>query len=218
MTDDLLARQLAYYRARAGEYDQVYALRGFEHLTAVGDALPVAGEVLELACGTGQWTVRLARRADRLTALDGAPEMLAIARERVAREVPGAVVEFRQAELFSWRADRRYDVVFFAFWLSHVPPERFAAFWASVAGALRPGGRVLFVDTDAGERATERPGGGPRPTVLRRLDDGTEHEIVKMFYDPAALTADLAALGWAARVTPTPGGFISGVATLTAGR
>jgi hypothetical protein len=31
----------------------------------------------------------------------------------------------------AWRPDRRYDVVFFGFWLSHVPLERFAAFWGS---------------------------------------------------------------------------------------
>jgi hypothetical protein len=28
--------------------------------------------------------------------------------------------------------DRRYDVVFFGFWLSHVPLERFDAFWSMV--------------------------------------------------------------------------------------
>ena len=55
-------------------------------------------------------------------------------------------VRFVEADLFAWRPDRRYDAVFFGFWLSHVPLERFDGFWALVADCLAPGGRVCFVD------------------------------------------------------------------------
>src|SRR6266511_3494592 len=30
---------------------------------------------------------------------------------------------FIRADIFEWVPDRRYDVVFFGFWLSHVPPS-----------------------------------------------------------------------------------------------
>ncbi len=211
--DALLDGQLAYYRARAPEYDEVYAERGFRHLTDLVERLPVSGDVLELACGTGQWTVRLAQRATHVTAVDGAPEMLDIARRRV--EAAGLVATFEQADLFAWQPRRRYDTVFFAFWLSHVPPQRFAAFWATVARAVRPGGRVVFVDTDAAERDTERVVPGDRATVLRTLKDGSEHEIVKLFHDAGGLAAELGKLGWTAQVDPADGGFIRGVARLT---
>jgi trans-aconitate methyltransferase len=75
------------------------------------------GDVLELACGPGAWTEKLLRHASGLTAVDGASEMLARARARVG----DARVRFVQADLFTWTPDRRYDVVFFGFWLSHVP-------------------------------------------------------------------------------------------------
>ncbi|MEV0569779.1 class I SAM-dependent methyltransferase [Dactylosporangium sp. NPDC050588] len=211
--DPLLDGQLAYYRARAPEYDEVYGQRSFSALTGVLDELPVGGDVLELACGTGQWTVRLAGRAARLTAVDGAPEMLDIARRRLRDE--GLTATFEQADLFRWRPRRRYDTVFFAFWLSHVPPQRFAGFWSAVADAVRPGGRVVFVDTGTAERVTERVAPGGRDTVLRRLRDGSEHEVVKLFHDAAGLAADLSKLGWTAQVDPTGEGFIRGVATLT---
>jgi len=47
------------------------------------DGFAPAGDVLELARGPGTWTPRLLRDAATLTAVDAAPEMLAIARKRV---------------------------------------------------------------------------------------------------------------------------------------
>jgi trans-aconitate methyltransferase len=89
--------------------------------------------VLELACGPGVWTGQLLRHAADVTAVDASPEMLAIAAARVGRER----VSFIQADLFTWKPDRRYDVVFIGFWLSHVPAERFESFWSLVADCHR---------------------------------------------------------------------------------
>ena len=44
------------------------------------------------------------------------------------------------ANIFDWRPERRYDAVFFGFWLSHVPPATFHEFWALVRSSLRAGG------------------------------------------------------------------------------
>ena len=98
--DAVVREQVAYYRARAREYDRFYAERDdLRVLLPVLDDLPIAGDVLELACGTGQWTGRLAARARSVTALDAAPETLAIARERVT----SPIVQFACADLVAWR-------------------------------------------------------------------------------------------------------------------
>lgn len=124
--DLLLAEQVAYYRAIAPEYEQhMIAEPGADELSAALAAFAATGHVLELACGPGAWTERLLQHATSVTAVDAAPEMLARARARVGSQR----VRFIQADLFDWRPDARYDVVFFGFWLSHVPLERFAAFW-----------------------------------------------------------------------------------------
>jgi trans-aconitate methyltransferase len=93
------------------------------------------GDVLELAGSTGWWTERLARTANRLTVVDSSPETLALSRARLGRPDVNCVV----ADLFEWQPRRRYDVVFFSFWLSHVPRSRFDPFWQLVRSSLAAG-------------------------------------------------------------------------------
>ncbi len=160
------------------------------------------------APGSGQGS--LATRGHRVTAVDAAPEMLAVARDRVG----DLGVEFVQADLFAWNAPRRFDTVFFAFWLSHVPPARFAAFWELVRRALRPGGRACFVDDGPGEEAVEEVlTGQPAPAVRRQLNDGSVHRIVKVFPQPEQLARGLTSIGWSARVWPIGAKLIAGVAS-----
>jgi demethylmenaquinone methyltransferase/2-methoxy-6-polyprenyl-1,4-benzoquinol methylase len=209
--DELLRDQAAYYRAFAGSYDLAYEHRfDLRALDPVLNALPVAGDVLELACGTGQWTRLLAGRGHRVTAVDGAPEMLERARERTA----GLDVEFVRADLFDWQPSRRFDTVFIGFWLSHVPPQRLGDFWNLVAGALRPAGRACFVDSGSGDIGGEEIlDGQPAPAVRRRLSDGSAHRVVKVFREPAELERTLRELGWHARVWPVGPKLIAGHAT-----
>jgi trans-aconitate methyltransferase len=108
---------------------------GGEEVVKALNAFAPTGHVLELACGPGIWTAILMRHATRVTAIDAAPEMLALAKAQVGQHR----VLFLQADLFSWRPERRYDVVFFGFWLSHVPPGNFDAFWSLVDDCLIPG-------------------------------------------------------------------------------
>jgi len=204
--DPLLAEQIAYYRAIAPDYESRFLPgAGGPEVEAALEAFEPAGDVLELACGPGTWTDALLRHASSVTALDAAPEMLARAKARVGE----GRVRFVQAELFSWRPDRRYDVVFFGFWLSHVPRDRFAAFWSLVGDCLKPGGRVFFVD-DAFRTPEELIEGETSSTIERRLDDGTPFRAVKVPYRAAELEAELAALGWSFAVTQTSGVFYWG--------
>ena len=151
-----------------------------------------------------------------LTAVDASPEVLALNRERVADQ---AAVLYVQADLFAWRPAERYDLVFMSFWLSHVPAERFDAFWSTVAAALAPGGVAYVIDSAHEPSSTARD--HPVPSrdsgvVLRRLDDGRSFSIVKVFWEPAALGARLAPLGWRGDFARTPRYFLHGTARRTA--
>lgn len=192
----LLAEQVAYYRARAAEYDatslwNIEALRA--PLSAALEAFGPRGEVLELACGTGQWTEQLAVNASRLAAVDASPETLAIAAARVRDER----VRFIQSDIFAWQPEQRYDVVFFAAWLSHVPPQRFESFWALVERCLKPSGRVFFIDDLPVAAAEEQLiADAIAPAVQRLLNSGARYRTVKVFYEPTELQSQLAKLGW----------------------
>jgi trans-aconitate methyltransferase len=205
-TELLLAEQIAYYRAIAPEYESL-SLPGWggDEVAAALDAFRPAGAVLELACGPGMWTELLLRHATSVTAVDAAPEMLARAKSRVG----DGRVRFVQADLFSWRPDRRYDVVFFGFWLSHVPRDRFESFWSVLDTCLEQSGRVFFVD-DAVRTPEELIEGELSSTIERRLSDGTAYRAVKVPYRPAELEEQLAALGWRFTVSRTSGAFYWG--------
>jgi len=222
---NLLEEQKAYYRARAPEYDDWFLRQGvydggfeenrrwFAEVDAVRGALRSfhpGGRVLELACGTGWWTRELASYADRITAVDASPEVLELNRRRVGGD---GRIDHVLADVFQWKSPEAYDVVFFGFWLSHVPPRRFEEFWAHVRAALKPGGRVFFVDSFQRSTAARmsRPAGEPGEGVeIRTLGDGREFRVVKILYDPARLQADLAALGWKGRIACTESFFLYG--------
>jgi demethylmenaquinone methyltransferase/2-methoxy-6-polyprenyl-1,4-benzoquinol methylase len=195
-TDEVVAGQVDYYRRRAGEYDvtaygDVAAARA--RIAGLVAQMRPAGRVLEIACGTGLWTQALAGAADTVTAIDAAPEAVAIARERVRSDN----VRFEVADVFTWAPEGGgFDVVFFSAWLSHVPASRFEPFWRSLGSLLAADGRVLFVDEYVGERGKETYLAGEDEIVERRLTDGTTHRIVKNFVDPDRLADRLRRLGW----------------------
>lgn len=223
---DVLREQVDYYRAVARDYDQWFYREGrFDHgddhrrvwqheiASLRRELLSRApfDDVLEIACGTGLWTQLLASSARCVTAVDVSPEMLERNRARVASNR----VRYVQTDAFEWTPDRRYGLVFFSFWLSHVPPERFRSFWRVVGDALAPDGTVVFIDSRRNELATavdQKLAPEGTHTLTRRLSDGKTFEIFKVFYDPVELEERLAELGWTARVRPTPAFFLYGEA------
>lgn len=219
----LLAEQLAYYRARAGEYDEWWNRRGrydrgaednarwFEEAAEARSALECfapSGDVLELAGGTGIWTRELLPLASSLTVVDGAAETLALNAERLG----SPEIRYVVADIFEWVPDRSFDTVFFAFWLSHVPERRFEPFWQLVERSLRPGGRFFFIDSRRDPTATAVDQRLPEAldVMRRRLNDGREFRVVKVFHEPAPLAERLSGLGWETEISETSRYFVYG--------
>jgi SAM-dependent methyltransferase len=216
---DVGAEMVAYYEARAGEYDDWYLRRGrYAHgpihdaawnaeLDAAGrwlDALPIHGEIVELAAGTGWWSPLLASKGE-LWLYDAAETPLERARERLLAHGLRAHIHLRDA----WaEPDRAVDAVVLGFWLSHVDRDRTAAFLELARRWLKPGGTLAIIDS----LADPQSGAVDHPPVIgdrsnRRVADGREFTIVKVHRDPAELGAALRAAGFGDVRVETSGRF-----------
>jgi len=208
---DALVEQKRYYAERAPEYDDWWLRRGRYELepdaharwqadaaeaeAALAKLAPLR-DVLELAAGTGIWTRKLVRLADRVVAVDASPETLAL-------NTPEA--ELVRADVFEWEPEERFDLVFFSFWLSHVPEARFDDFWGLVRSALTPAGRVFLVDSGAGDTAhTGTDQAGWEET--RSLADGRTFRIVKRRWAPDELVDRVRPLGFELELRDTANG------------
>lgn len=214
-----------YYEARAPEYDDWYLRRGRYARGAVHDAawnaeldaaglwldgLPWNGEIVELAAGTGWWSPLLASRGE-LSLYDTSSTALDRARERLVAHDLRAHLHVRDA----WaEPDRPVDGLFMGFWLSHVQRARLTEFLGLTQRWLKPGGRIAFIDSlpDPASSAADHPAPADDRSV-RRLADGREFTIVKVFYTPDELTAALRAAGFeAVEITTTGRFFVLGTA------
>lgn len=214
-----------YYDARAPEYDDWYLRRGRfargaihdaawnAELDAAGrwlDALPWDGVIVELAAGTGWWSPLLASQGE-LSLYDTSPAALDRARDRLMAHGLRAHLHVRDAWL---EPDRAVDGLFMGFWLSHVPRDRLAAFLALGRRWLRSGGRLAFIDSlaDPASGAADHPEPAD-DLAVRRLADGRDFTIVKVFYTPKEIAAGLAAAGFRdIEVTTTGRFFLLGTA------
>jgi demethylmenaquinone methyltransferase/2-methoxy-6-polyprenyl-1,4-benzoquinol methylase len=210
---------VAYYEARAPEYDDWYLRRGrYERgpvhdaawnaeLDAAGrwlDGLPIQGEIVELAAGTGWWSPLLATKGT-LSLYDASAAPLERARDRLLAHGLRAHLHVRDA----WaEPDREVDAVFTGFWLSHVERDRLDAFLGVVRRWLRPGGTFAFIDSlrDPQSSAVDHPSPADDRSV-RKLDDGREFTIVKVYYEPAELTGALERAGFSTTSVTTTGRF-----------
>jgi SAM-dependent methyltransferase len=98
-------------------------------------------DVLEIGCGTGAFSRLLARRAERVLALDLSPRMIQIARER-SKGYPN--IEFRVADAIEWEfPTTHFDCVVSIATLHHLPIEDTLV---KMRDALRVNGALIILD------------------------------------------------------------------------
>jgi demethylmenaquinone methyltransferase/2-methoxy-6-polyprenyl-1,4-benzoquinol methylase len=177
----------AYYAQRAQEYEQVYAKpERQEDLRALEAWLPSVFQgrrVLEIACGTGWWTPHGARDCAHWTATDANPEVIEIAR---TKPLPPGKVSFALVDAYTLTELGRasFDAAFAGFWWSHVPLKQLPAFLDTLHARLAPGSPVVFIDNrfvPGSSTPLHRQDPHGNTYQLRRLADGSTHEVMKNF-------------------------------------
>ncbi len=174
-----------YYAKRANEYEKVYHKpERQEDLYQLEEHLKTeltGRNVLEMACGTGFWTARVAAVVRSIVATDINEEVLAIAR---AKDLGPDRVAFKISDAYTPRIAGEFDAGLACFWWSHIPLNRLTEFLRNFHSSLQPVARVTFVDnrfvpgssTPISNTDTE---GNTYQT--RHLSDGSSHQVLKNF-------------------------------------
>jgi len=149
------------------------------------DALPLHGEIVELAAGTGWWSALLATKGD-LHAYDASGANLDRARERLLAHRLRAHLHVRDP----WfPPDRPVDAVVVPLALGGVPAGRRADVLALLRAWLRPGGLAALVSVRADPATGALAGAAP------------------LTLEPGELAAGLAAAGFTNVTTQATGRF-----------
>jgi SAM-dependent methyltransferase len=102
---------------------------------------PRLARMVEVGCGAGALTARLAPIANDLLAIDLSPAMLRLARTKCAR---CAHVSFQQSDADAWNPKpKSVDAIVSVATLHHLQAAVVLPRWAA---ALRPGGRLVVLD------------------------------------------------------------------------
>jgi ubiquinone/menaquinone biosynthesis C-methylase UbiE len=100
-------------------------------------------DALDIGCGTGFLSLELAARGHKVTGIDFAPEMLALAKDKAAKADAAIRFEHADAENLPF-APHSFDLVITRHVLWTLPhPEAAISEWIRV---LRPGGRLAVID------------------------------------------------------------------------
>jgi SAM-dependent methyltransferase len=192
---------IAYYAARAAEYDEIYLKPerqdDIASLRTILRELLAGHTVLEVACGTGFWTAEIAATAKSVYATDVNASVLEIAADRLARYQS---VSVHQDDAFTLSGTSGvFTAAFAGFWWSHLRRgAELPRFLDVLHAKLPPGALVVFTDNRyvAGSSLPiTRQDADGNTYQQRRLRDGSEHEVLKNFPDEGELRSLLQGRG-----------------------
>src|SRR5438876_2348376 len=195
-----------YYARRAGEYEKIFAKpERQEDLARLQTLLPglFAGrDVLEVACGTGYWTPLISGSARSVLATDIKEEVLEIARHK---SYPKHNVTFQVADAYTLaNLTGPFSAGFAGFWWSHIPKQRLSRFLDCFDSRLCSGAVLVFLDNNYVEGSSTpiaRRDSDGNTYQKRKLEDGTEFEVLKNFPTETELRASLNASADVVEVT-----------------
>jgi ubiquinone/menaquinone biosynthesis C-methylase UbiE len=137
---------------------------------------------LDLACGTGYWLTFYHPACRRITLVDQAESMLDECRKKVAAARISDKAEFIRADIFSVELPRAsFDSVLLGFLWSHLTPGGEANLFQTIKNILRPGGRLLLIDSAwSADRALRHARSGLQTRTTRA---GKNYTIRKRYLD-----------------------------------
>lgn len=96
---------------------------------------------LDIGCGTGEFSRLLAKRVERVVAIDLSSNMIEVAKQR-SRQFSN--IDFQVADVLQWEPTaEQFDVIVSIATLHHLPVE---SLLPNLKAILKPGGRLVILD------------------------------------------------------------------------
>jgi ubiquinone/menaquinone biosynthesis C-methylase UbiE len=158
-------------------------------LDEIGQYLPSSGDVLDIGCGFGLFSLYYAASAPRrmLHGLDVNARRIAIAR-RAARRLGLENVAYTVGDARDFKGDGEFAAAYMLDIVHHIPPETVPPLLAQLRRTLAPGGRLLVKDVDT------RP--APKRWFTWALDKAMAPRTPVRYWSAEELTAALEAAGF----------------------
>jgi SAM-dependent methyltransferase len=189
---------ILYYKERAKEYEQVYTKPERQcDLISAEDILQNLfrnKDILEVACGTGYWTDKIAKTARSIDASDVNKAVIEIARQKHL----GEAVRFEVADLYNIEIKERYEGLFGGFIWSHILVQDLDRFLEFISGILPRDGLIVFMDNKFVEGSSTPINSRDQfgnTYQLRKLRNGTTHSVLKNFPTEDFITKKLSGIG-----------------------
>lgn len=176
---------VSYYKGRAKEYEKIYAKperqQDLKSAATILQEIFAGKQVLEIACGTGYWTDKIAKTAASVFATDINKTVIEVAEKK---DWSGKQVSFGIADIYKFSEVNKYETLFGGFIWSHVLLQDLDNFLTTVNRLVAPGGTVVFMDNNFVEGSnhpitkTDEHGNSFQ---TRKLEDNTTHLVLKNF-------------------------------------
>lgn len=190
-----LEEMRTYYADRVPYHDEYMSWTGREEMEGLlAPIIDLVGpevlgrDVLEVGCGTGNWTQTLSHMARSVVATDLIKAYIEVAKQK---EFPPGSVTFRQADAYSLEGvGGPFDAAVAADLWSHIPRSMVGTFLQSLASVLRPSARVIVIDMlrdQWSDLAFHRFDAEGNEVQLRTLPNGEAYQVIKNYPDEEEL-------------------------------
>jgi demethylmenaquinone methyltransferase/2-methoxy-6-polyprenyl-1,4-benzoquinol methylase len=140
-------------------------------------------DVLEIACGTGNWTQVLSRRARSVVACDLYKGYILEAKKK-DYEMDNVI--FKLADAYTLNGIKGdFSAAFAGDWFSHIPKSKITGFLKTLHGKLLPESRIVIIDmlkTPEFDKMFSHKDYEGNEIQIRTLPNGRKYQVIKNFF------------------------------------
>lgn len=183
-----------YYDERADEYDDIYLGKGpasvkdpdayqndVRHVKSILEKQKCSGNVIDVPAGTAFWMDSYYKNAESILLIDQSSNMLEQSKSRAASFGVEDKCTFIKADILTLdELPLSADYVICGFLISHFNDVKEKHFFNFLKKSISVSGQIFVIDSTWNDERADKLKEGLQS---RKLNDGTEFEIYKKYFD-----------------------------------